>query len=593
MSNTMEQDRVCQTLVREQLERTIKSSDFCRSERLSRFLRFIVEEWLEGRSERLKAYTIALAVFDRPSSFDPQSDPLVRIEATRLRRALEHYYLTDGKQDPLLISVPKGAYIPQFVALAERPEEEACAAPPGESRPVDVDVPAEAARPGRPKGALAVALAAVVAVVALMPVLGMVTSPNAIPSQNVPTVTAMPALAVLPFRSTGADEEGKRVADGLDDALIDQLARLGDLRVLGRETSQLAHSAPLQFNEPTRFNVRYFVEGSLTSQHANAMVSVRLLEAAQRQVVWSTRIPVTLSSDVAAAQAEVAAIIARTLAQPYGALYRIEAARFDRGFDNDALASACISSFFRYRLSISAEGNRSVGSCLEETVKRTPSSATAWAMLALVHLDGLRFGLTDGQHFSVIVKRASEAAERAVELEPENIRALQAAMLSRFFTGDVERGRVAGEKALAINPFDTEVLSEYGTRIAQAGEWGRGARMLEAALAQNPPNAGVLHGHAAFAMLMDGRIDQAAAHLRKLKLDAHPSVLFVQMLVHAESGDMRAARLAFGKLKRLDPSFLPDIDRELGVRNISGADLDRIKSILQRVQTTTVAAYSE
>ena len=72
------------------------------------FLRYIVEEALAGRADRIKAYNIATAVFGRDEEFDPQSDPIVRVEAGRLRRALERYYLTAGQDDPVRISDSEG-----------------------------------------------------------------------------------------------------------------------------------------------------------------------------------------------------------------------------------------------------------------------------------------------------------------------------------------------------------------------------------------------------------------------------------------------------------------------------------------------------
>ena len=85
------------------------------------FLRFIVEETLAGRGDRIKAYTIATSVLGRDEAFDPQSDPIVRIEASRLRRSLERYYLIAGQDDPIRIDIPKGGYVPSFQRL--RPSE--------------------------------------------------------------------------------------------------------------------------------------------------------------------------------------------------------------------------------------------------------------------------------------------------------------------------------------------------------------------------------------------------------------------------------------------------------------------------------------
>ena len=84
-----------QTAVREQLERILHSAPFLQSQRRQRFLEYIVNETLAGRGERLKGYNIALAVFDRPQNFDPAVDPIVRIEAARLRDKLREYYDTD------------------------------------------------------------------------------------------------------------------------------------------------------------------------------------------------------------------------------------------------------------------------------------------------------------------------------------------------------------------------------------------------------------------------------------------------------------------------------------------------------------------
>jgi Tol biopolymer transport system component len=81
---------------------------------MSRFLRFVVEQTLEGRASRIKEYVIATDVFDRPDDYDPQADSTVRTEATKLRGRLNRYYETEGREDNVVISVPKGTYVPVF-----------------------------------------------------------------------------------------------------------------------------------------------------------------------------------------------------------------------------------------------------------------------------------------------------------------------------------------------------------------------------------------------------------------------------------------------------------------------------------------------
>lgn len=100
--------------IRRQLARILSSSAFEHAERLSRFLRFVVEETLEGRDEQIKGYVLALEVFDRPDSFDPRLDSIVRVEACRLRAKIKSYYENDGQNDPVVIQILPGSYIPTF-----------------------------------------------------------------------------------------------------------------------------------------------------------------------------------------------------------------------------------------------------------------------------------------------------------------------------------------------------------------------------------------------------------------------------------------------------------------------------------------------
>ncbi|MEC9245502.1 MAG: hypothetical protein VYB05_12075 [Pseudomonadota bacterium] len=98
----------------EVLEALLQSPDFRASDRNRRFLRFIVEETLAGRADRIKAFTIAVDVFGRDASFDATLDPIVRIAAGQLRKSLSDYYAGPGKSDPVHISIPLGAYVPVF-----------------------------------------------------------------------------------------------------------------------------------------------------------------------------------------------------------------------------------------------------------------------------------------------------------------------------------------------------------------------------------------------------------------------------------------------------------------------------------------------
>jgi hypothetical protein len=100
--------------IRRELARVVGSAPMRGSLRLTHFLTFVVEATLAGRGDRIKAYTVAVEALGRGSNFDPQSDPIVRVEAGRLRGALARYYAGAGCDDPLWIDLPRGSYVPTF-----------------------------------------------------------------------------------------------------------------------------------------------------------------------------------------------------------------------------------------------------------------------------------------------------------------------------------------------------------------------------------------------------------------------------------------------------------------------------------------------
>src|SRR5262245_31784624 len=102
--------------IRNELERILSSAGFTRNERLSNFLRFVVEEQLAGRGGEIKESLIAVEVFGRKPDYNPRQDPVVRIEAGKLRARLAEYYASEGSTDAWIIDLPKGGYAPLFRA---------------------------------------------------------------------------------------------------------------------------------------------------------------------------------------------------------------------------------------------------------------------------------------------------------------------------------------------------------------------------------------------------------------------------------------------------------------------------------------------
>jgi TolB-like protein len=217
--------------VRHQLDRLLASAVFANAGRMSRFLKFVVDQTLAGRAERLKEYVIGVEVFDRDTSYDPRLDSIVRVEAARLRSKLAEYYAGEGRGDVVVLSLPKGGYAP--VVTLERGPAAVNGAQPANgaaSAAVSAEPPEQA--PQRPPaarrwvlGAVLVAAAAVAAVAAWTP--------------RVAPVTEL-RVAVLPFSAGGAD--GEALAQRLTEGVTAELVRIGRFSVVASSAARAEHS---------------------------------------------------------------------------------------------------------------------------------------------------------------------------------------------------------------------------------------------------------------------------------------------------------------------------------------------------------------
>jgi TolB-like protein/Tfp pilus assembly protein PilF len=116
-SSTQELGNDLDARVLEQLNRIFVGRAFRQADRLKRFLKFVVDETIAGRGERLKEFVIGVEVFEKDETFDPRNDPIVRVQARRLRAQLARYYREEGHADEVLIELPKGGYAPVFCPM--------------------------------------------------------------------------------------------------------------------------------------------------------------------------------------------------------------------------------------------------------------------------------------------------------------------------------------------------------------------------------------------------------------------------------------------------------------------------------------------
>src|SRR5579864_6386613 len=110
-----------QNEARAELEAVLKSGLFAHAPSLAQFLSYVCDRCLEGQSNQIKEYNIAIEALGRPADFDQKADSIVRVEAHRLRKRLREYYEGEGANHPIQIEIPSGQYAPRFICREEAP----------------------------------------------------------------------------------------------------------------------------------------------------------------------------------------------------------------------------------------------------------------------------------------------------------------------------------------------------------------------------------------------------------------------------------------------------------------------------------------
>ncbi|MCB1490180.1 MAG: hypothetical protein KDJ88_22310 [Bauldia sp.] len=479
-----------------ELERLLASPGLEASDRRRAFLRYIVEETLAGRADRLKGYSIAIAVFDRDEDFDAQADPVVRLEARRLRRDLDSYYMGVGSRDPVRISIPKGSYVPRFevhdaghgVPQDDRHEPSEVPAPPAPA-----DATAETTSPGqpvRPAGrvsALAFLLAvAVLLIVVLAGALAwMAFSSDA---ARVEGGVAEPSLVVLPFRSSGPVENGDYLAEGIGQQLVGDLLRFPGFRVYTLPAT--VGTSPEALRLARDAGVSYVVSGSVSGAGEMVRVGAQVKDAGTGRVIWSATYDRPVAPEaLIETQDEIAGEIATVVGQPYGV---VGADLEDRAHTSQVASMqsyVCVLRAYSYRRTFDRARFNEVLPCIEETVQRDPGYGDAWAMLAWLHLDAARFGYTGHEDAALEYQDALDAANHAMRIEANNPIAVQAAAAINHYMGRFDEGERLARLAVALNPYDPDALAQLGWRLAVRGKFDEGIPLLEQAISRtlNPP----------------------------------------------------------------------------------------------------------
>lgn len=544
--------------VRAALGRVLASPDFSANDRRRAFLTYVVEETLAGRGDRLKGYAIATAVFGRGEAFDPQADPVVRLEAGRLRRDLDGYYAGDGRSDPLRISIPKGGYAPRFEAIPEAP----AAAEPGRvDAPPAVDdgaapppVSRAAPRRLRPRTLAAAGVLAALVLLAAAAIWTGRKTPGA--------AVRGPAVALLPFRALDSSPDSGWLAAGLGETLARDLMRFPGFRVY------LPAPASAGADDATPERVGYVVDGSVRAEGDAFRVTAQLRDATTGRLLWSEAYDRAAEPGaLIALEGALAEEISAALGQPYGPVAADLRQRADSPEVRSMASYLCVLRAFDYRRTFARGAAAPVLACLEEAVERDPGYSDAWAMLGWLHMDAGRF--TFDRDPEPEYAKAEAAARHALELDPDSILALGALSATAHYMGDYPLSVSLGRQAASLNPYDPETLAQLGWRLSVRGDFVEGVPLLDRAIARtaNPP-AWYYH-MIAVDLLLKGDYRAMLEVAQRAAREGSPFSEALVAIASAELGDRASTREA---LDRMAASPVLVLDPALFIRRNGATD---------------------
>jgi len=417
--------------IERQLEKILDSPEFRGSERQREFLEFVVRETIAGRAEGIKGYTIATQVFGRSEDFDQATDPIVSIQAGKLRRALERYYLVAGSQDPVRIDIPKGTYVPTFREQA--------------------GVETDATAPRKP--------------------------------WDITIEDSWPTLLIMPFENLTGDQGNDAWCLGFAIELALEITRFQEIKVLylGKESDKKILDS----------GARFILEGNIVKDSTGIKVTAYLADAKAGKQIWGeSHRSHGEPAELIAFQEEVARVVAGKIISEFGIITKILSAESKNKPPTELTTYEAILRFYEYDQTLTPESFLRAMEALEHAALLEPDCGQIWSSLARLYANAYSLGLPG---FENPLEKAIEFAEKGAQIEPNNQRSVATLALVRFYSNELRAAIAESHRALTLNPNSLLTVDGIGYILTLAGEWEEGTALIRRVIKLNPYYRTVVH----------------------------------------------------------------------------------------------------
>jgi len=417
--------------VHEQINKIFHCPAFSVSDILRRFLSYIVDETLYGRSNTIKEYTIAVNVLNKPVSFKPQHDAIVRIHAGRLRRALNYYYKEQGIGDQIEITVPKGTYVPVF----------------GNMQHVETNPDTE-------------------------------LSPELRQNLN-DTVT----IAIMPFKTFEKDKSRLAFADSLGQQLSAEFGRFPDFSVIAYYTTQQLSSKNKEIHElASDFGAQFIVTGNVQFEPRRLRVAVQLTDAHNGAQIWTELFHRNYTSSNLF---EVADNLIAHIISALGDFNGLIIQQLAKGLTKNKFGkpySVMLSWYHDFYASFNKGSFKKAYAAMEDAVEQDPANENAWAFLGELSLLAFLFNQSIRGTPRI---QGLKCAHNALKINPLSQHAHVTLGMANIFFNNKLAAMDSLEYALALNPNASGLIGIIGCLMICAGEYNRGIELIRESMDRN------------------------------------------------------------------------------------------------------------
>ncbi len=505
-NNTAELTKAEVASIREYVERVLTSQTMIQADRLRRFLEYVVNHALSGRTGNLNQFSIAIDVFDRDESFDPTIDAIVRVEAGRLRSKLMEYYDEEGRNDSVKISLPKRGYAVKF-----------------QFRDKHSITPAED-----------------------------FDERSTFSKTRKPVNVTNPTVAVLPFDNMSTDPEQEYFSDGITEDLITDLSRIPGLLVIARQSTFVYKGAATNAQEvSTKLGADFIVEGSVRKIGSRIRINTQLIHGETGKHIWAERFDREVD-DIFALQDSVNRKIVDALKLQISTATQ---SRLQQKGTSVVEAYDYVLRGMKEDQARTREGSARARYCFRSALELDPNYASAYGRLGLNAIYQWIAGWSNS--LDDTVEKGLNLAKKAVALDGDSAFAFAALCWALLWKGEHAAAIEAGQKAISLDPNDVMALERLALSLAFSGRAEEALQYLEKAQTLNPLNSYNFPNAVCYFML---ERYSAAVEFLHSSINANPTFLPSYLYLAASLsllGQEDAAGPVVKTIRELDPNYRP------------------------------------